>query len=102
MIDSEQNNLNRRQRWMVAYDVSDNRRRRLIHKTLSDHGNRVQYSVFECELSRRQLNELRNCLQDYLEEGDSIRWYPLCVWCHSAIDFVGISGRPADTDYFLL
>ncbi|MEE9356407.1 MAG: CRISPR-associated endonuclease Cas2 [Methylococcaceae bacterium] len=83
------NNLTRKGRWMIAYDISDHHHRRLIHQTLKDHGQRVQYSVFECELSKKQLQDLRIRLREYMADDDSIRWYPLCHWCESRIDSVG-------------
>ena len=94
-------NLSRKRRWMIAYDISDHRHRRLIHKILKDHGQRVQYSVFECELSKKQLQNLRTRLSDFLEDGDSIRWYPQCRWCQSRMDCSG-TGQPLQTDNFYL
>ncbi|MFW5443046.1 MAG: CRISPR-associated endonuclease Cas2 [Methylococcaceae bacterium] len=46
-------NLSRKRRWMIAYDISDHRQRRSIFNLLKDHGQRVQFSVFECELSKK-------------------------------------------------
>jgi len=37
--------------WVVCYDVVDDRRRYRIMKTMTGYGDRVQYSVFECELN---------------------------------------------------
>lgn len=101
MSSESDTNLTRKRRWMIAYDISDHRQRRLIHKLLQDHGHRVQYSVFECELSRKQQQVLRARLCAFLAEGDSIRWYPLCHWCHSRIQYAG-SGDSSTTDDFYL
>lgn len=35
----------------VSYDISDNRRLRLVYQYMRGRGNHVQYSVFRCELS---------------------------------------------------
>ena len=35
---------------LIAYDVTSDRRRSKIARLLANHGERIQYSVFECEL----------------------------------------------------
>jgi len=37
---------------LVSYDIPNDRRRVKIAKTLEDFGDRVQYSVFECDLEQ--------------------------------------------------
>ncbi len=46
----------------MSYDVSNDKRRTTVFKTLLDNGDHVQFSVFLCELSRRELAELRGNL----------------------------------------
>ena len=38
-------------RYIVSYDISDPKRLRLVHKTMIGYGERLQYSVFCCDLS---------------------------------------------------
>ena len=45
---------------VVAYDVSDDRRRNRVVKLLEKVGVRVNYSVFECLLTDAQYEKLRN------------------------------------------
>jgi CRISPR-associated protein Cas2 len=63
---------------LVPYDVSDDKRRREVEKILSSYGTRVNYSVFELELSaarmRRVVAELE-AVSDPRE--DHIRVYVL-------------------------
>ena len=99
-IDSDIN-MTRTRRWMIAYDISDHRQRRLIHDILKDHGWRVQFSVFECNLSKRQQQNLRNQLRKVMADGDSIRWYPLCRWCESRIDWIGQGQAPQFDGFYL-
>ena len=40
--------------FVVSYDISDDKRRTKIHNTLKSYGQRVQYSVFECDLTDTQ------------------------------------------------
>jgi len=48
----------------VSYDVSDDKRRTRVFKTLMDTGDHVQYSVFLCELNDREFAELRGRLAE--------------------------------------
>jgi len=88
--------------WMIAYDISEHKTRRLVSNHLLDHGLRVQYSVFECRLKKNQLQQLRQILTELIEETDKICWYPLCNWCEADIQWQG-AGQPVETDdYYLL
>jgi len=68
---------------LVTYDVnvetSEGRKRlRHISKTCLDYGIRVQYSVFECEVSPEQWVNLRGKLLNIFDvTKDSLRFYHL-------------------------
>ncbi|MGV2391312.1 MAG UNVERIFIED_CONTAM: CRISPR-associated endonuclease Cas2 [Microcystis novacekii LVE1205-3] len=49
--------------FVVSYDISDDKRRTKIHNTLKSYGQRVQYSVFECDLTDTQYAKLRGPLE---------------------------------------
>jgi CRISPR-associated protein Cas2 len=51
-----------RQTYIVSYDVCDPKRLRKVFKTLRGWGDHLQLSVFRCELSHRELVELRSLL----------------------------------------
>ncbi len=40
--------------YVISYDVVDDRRRDRLYRLLLDHGDRVQYSVFCCQLNPRE------------------------------------------------
>lgn len=88
--------------WMIAYDISDDKNRRRAHDHLQNHGERVQYSVFECHLGETEIVALRAYLTDLLDEGDSLRYYPLCQWCRGKIDWQGTAFPAHDDDFFLV
>lgn len=52
-----------RRHYLVTYDVSDDKRRNQVFKTLHGYGDHAQYSVFFCELSDRELVQLRSRLR---------------------------------------
>ena len=58
----------RRKRFLVSYDISDDKRRNQVFKTLYAYGDHAQFSVFFCELSAMELAELRGKLRATLHE----------------------------------
>jgi len=49
-------------RYLIAYDITDDRRRGRVAKSLSTYGDRVQYSVFVCDLKPARCVRLRSAL----------------------------------------
>ena len=58
----------RRKRFLVTYDIADDKRRNRVFRTLYANGDHAQYSVFFCELSAIELAELRGKLRTALHE----------------------------------
>jgi CRISPR-associated protein Cas2 len=48
-----------RQMYVVTYDICDPKRLRKVYKYMLGWGEHLQLSVFQCELSHRELVELR-------------------------------------------
>ena len=78
-------------RTVISYDITSDKRRRQVVKILEGLGYRVQYSVFECELSERQLKHLKTALKPYVKPktNDSIRFYILCGECQKRVESLG-------------
>ena len=76
---------------VVSYDIEDDKRRNRIHRILKNFGQWVQYSVFECDLSRAHYLMLRHRLDDYVQktQGDNMRFYFLCEECQKKVERVG-------------
>ncbi len=68
---------------LITYDISfeepgGQKRLRRIAKHCLDYGLRVQYSVFECEVTPAQWVMLKSkLLKEYNAETDSLRFYQL-------------------------
>ncbi len=84
---------------LITYDVSTEttagrRRLRRIARLCRDYGQRVQYSVFECQLAPAQWATLRARLIDEInEETDSLRFYRLGANWRGRIEHIG--AKPA-------
>jgi CRISPR-associated protein Cas2 len=48
--------------YIVCYDIADERRLRHVEKVMEAQGQRIQYSVFRCELTEMKLARLRELL----------------------------------------
>jgi len=63
---------------LVCYDIREDRRLRRIHRLLQAWGLRMQYSVFECWLTRRDRYQLTELLRRTIDERvDDVRIYSL-------------------------
>jgi CRISPR-associated protein Cas2 len=49
-----------RRRYLVAYDIRDERRLRSIAGCMEGYGTRIQYPVFVCDLSEREKIAMRS------------------------------------------
>ena len=75
--------------YVVAYDISSDRRRRTVSKLLEKYGCRRNASVFECMVTE---SEFRNMIAELNKlcnhKKDSILIYPLCLNCFSKSVFI--------------
>ncbi len=77
-------------RYLVTYDIPDDKRRTKLAKMLEDFGDRVQYSVFECILDKEHLHRMIAGINNIIiEKEDSVRVYPLCASCEKDIKIMG-------------
>ena len=80
---------------LITYDVATGdaagrRRLRRVARMCRDYGQRVQYSVFECQVDPAQWTVLRASLVNEIDERvDSLRFYRLGANWRSRIEHVG-------------
>ena len=81
---------------LVTYDVditdkSGQRRLRRVVKACLDYGQRVQNSVFECELTEVQLCMLKERIKEIIDHSlDSIRFYHLNRSENRRVEVMGV------------
>lgn len=84
---------------LVTYDVQTDskegkRRLRRVARACEDWGQRVQYSVFECDLNPAQWTALRARLAGLIDpQTDSLRFYLLGAEWHRRVEHIG--AKPA-------
>lgn len=54
--------------FIIFYDITNNRKRLKISKTLENYGERIQKSVFKCNLSERNFSILTDKLSQIIED----------------------------------
>jgi len=70
----------------IAYDISDDIRRNRLCKTLKNFATHVQYSVFEAELSQKQIAQMKEAVKKVIKpDEDLVRYYHLCDACKRRI-----------------
>ena len=80
---------------LITYDVATGnaagrRRLRRIARLCQDFGQRVQYSVFECQVDAAQWTAFRDrLLSEIDEEADSLRFYRLGANWRGRVEHVG-------------
>jgi CRISPR-associated protein Cas2 len=56
--------------YIICYDICDPKRLRDVFKTMRDWGDHLQYSIFECRLTRSELVKLKAELAEIIHHDD--------------------------------
>ena len=59
-----------RNSYIISYDIADPKRLRRVFKTMRAWGDHLQFSVFECQLTRLELVRLRAELADIIHHDE--------------------------------
>ncbi|MBS3873713.1 MAG: CRISPR-associated endonuclease Cas2 [Firmicutes bacterium] len=93
---------------LITYDVQTTtkegmRRLRQVAKQCVNFGQRVQNSVFECQLEPEQFVKLRITLEKIINpDTDSLRYYNLGKKWHSRVEHVGAKAGYDPEDTFIV
>jgi len=60
--------VSRHTTFLVCYDIADPKRLREVHRVVSGHGQRIQYSVYRCALTAAQRVRLKAKLGRLIHE----------------------------------
>ena len=73
-------------RWyLISYDVRAPIRLRKVSKHMKGYGKRIQYSVFRCRMTERELERLRWELGRLMDDEDDLLIVGLCPACVNRI-----------------
>lgn len=69
-------------KYLITYDIEDDKIRKKVSDELEAFRYRVNYSVFECELNQTKLKKLVEKLEELVDKKyDSLRFYHICENC---------------------
>ena len=71
--------------YLVCYDTREPKRWRRAYKLLKGYGVSLQYSIFQCRMTRRELERMRWELEKELAPEDSLMIAGLCAGCYSKV-----------------
>lgn len=90
-------------RYVVAYDISDDATRERLATNLLQHGIRLQFSVFECELTKPQRDEVVAFAERIVDViSDSVMVLPTCERCAEATIDIGAVPSTLDEPYYII
>lgn len=86
-----------RHRYLVAYDIREDRRLRAVHRTMKGYGWSMQYSVFVCDLDVMELLDMKTDIAAIIDHAaDSIAVVDLGIpeeRGRRCFDFMGVAPR---------
>ncbi len=78
-------------KYLVTYDISDNRVRDKVARILSKYGVRIQLSCFEIECNKDELREILEKIKEKIELSvDSVYVFPITKNAEHSIYEIGL------------
>jgi len=90
-----------RRLYIVAYDITDERRLSRVRDFLKGYSTGGQKSVYECFLTGGELNYVKSRLQDMIDE-ETDRVHIFAMDGRSRTHTLGIAIQPKDPSYFYI
>ena len=78
--------------YLISYDIEDNKLRKKLADILLDYGSRVQFSVFECDISNSEYKEMYKKMVTLLDDNENVcvRCYFLDKSCMKRLEIIGM------------
>jgi len=88
---------------IISSDIVDDKRRTILAKKLLDFAKRVQYSVFEGDLTNEQIKTMtKKILPCVNKKEDSLRIYKICQTCVDNIKSYGVKKGWVEDDVIVV
>jgi CRISPR-associated protein Cas2 len=82
------------QRWLISYDICDEKRLRQVAAACEAQASRLQKSLFIAAINKDALQPLREQLQSAIQSPDRVMLRPICRHCLSQERWQGAGGHP--------
>ena len=90
------------QRYVICYDIADDRRRDRMADTLKNYGQRVQFSVFVADLDDGLAARMREHASRLIDADDRLHIFALCGECSARTVAQGAGSLPRDERFYVL
>ena len=88
---------------LVSYDIVEDATRGKVMRFLKNFGERVQLSVFECDLEGDMYRKMKRGVDALIDKrADRVRYYRLCRECISRVVVSGWGESPRESDFELI
>ncbi|NWF92149.1 MAG: CRISPR-associated endonuclease Cas2 [Syntrophaceae bacterium] len=88
---------------MISYDIVDDKTRLQLMKFLRDYGDRVQKSVFECNLNPKTYLQVKEGVEKLINRRkDRVRYYKICKGCLEKIEISGWGEVSEDEEFHII
>lgn len=67
----------RKKRYLISYDISNDRIRSKVRTTLTKYGYRIQYSCYLCEVNTKEKIRIADKIDELISKKDSAVWIPI-------------------------
>lgn len=90
-------------RFVVCYDIAEDRRRDRMATALLDFGRRIQESVFVATLDEELYEKMWQRVTRIADEvEDTVHVFAICGACEGRIRRMGRAELPEDRDYYIV
>lgn len=88
---------------LVTYDITNPKRLNRTHKFLKEFGLNTQKSVFECDIDREGIKQIRTYCKENLDlSSDSVRIYKICNHCINKVIISGQGLKVTQLEYMVV
>ena len=87
---------------VVVYDIPDTKRRNKVFKTLKDYGKWMEFSAFECKVSKKDFLRLQDRILKIInQKKDRLIIYHLCDSCSGKVKYFNVEGIADEISYIV-
>ena len=90
-----------KQLYLIAYDISKNKKRKKISEILDAYGERINLSVYECMMNQKQKEKVVKQIKDIMDKDDIVKIYFICSSCFAKSIHLGQKQPPQETNVFI-
>jgi CRISPR-associated protein Cas2 len=90
-----------KQLYIIAYDISKNKKRKKISEILDKYGERINLSVYECMMTHKQKENVIEQIATIMDKNDIVKIYFICSSCFAKSIHLGRKQPPGETSVFI-